>query len=152
MGVTVYNRTAEEWVKKLKGSRNFTDTFIWEHNVCIEFIKYVDERCGGWQKYYSRVWYYGETYDYIKELYYKDGLGRDKIWEFVYSHKGSLQRWLYDCGDNYILKFIKEQDSSIMEFMNSLFVKDNDLFITLCAKFIGYISVKLFKFVSVNEL
>lgn len=152
MGVTVYSLSGKEWINALRSSNDFINSFPMEYAILIAFVKYIDEECDGWSKYYIRLKKLGEKYSYISELYFLDRLGKDKLWDFVVSNKGVFGWWLKSNGDDYILKSIKEYNSSIMDFKYNWFNKDDDMFISLCCKFIRDITIKLIRYVKINEV
>lgn len=152
MGVTVNSLNGKEWFKALSGSEEFWESFGFDYVSALSLVELVEDYCGGWHKYYHRVKKYKHYEDYVRELYFHEGLGRDKVWEFIDSRKKEFNLWVHKRGDDYILRRIMEHNSSIMKFKEGWFFKEDDLFITICCNYIGYITIKLLNFVELNPV
>lgn len=149
--MTMTSLSGKEWVKVLKDDRDFKNQFLWDYDITLDFINYVEETCGGWEKYVRRIHGYGDGYDFIKELYYDGGLGKDNIYYFVSNHNKDFGLYMKHMND-YILKVLKEHNSSIIDFKDIWFNKNSDVFIEFCCKFIGYITNKLLNFADVEYI
>lgn len=153
MSIKVNSLSGKEWLEAMKSSRSFLDRFSFEGSAMIHLVGYIEEECGGWEKYIRRFQGYGKSRDYVRELWHSRGLGRDKIYNFVYNLEGSFTRWLeYDYGDDNILKVLKHYNCNIMCIKYNWLKKDDDMFIHLCCDFVGDLTYKLLSFVAICEL
>lgn len=153
MSIKVNSSSGKEWLEVMKSSKDFMDRFSFECSAMIHLVGYIEEECGGWGKYINRFQGYGKSRDYVRELWHNRGLGRDKIYNFVYNLEGSFCRWLeFNYGDDNILKVLKHHDCNIMHIKYNWLKKDDDMFMHLCCDFVGYLTSMLLSFVEINEL
>lgn len=152
MSIKVNSLSGKEWYDSLRVSSDFKETFTWDYYCVLDFIEYIDDSCEGWEEFVRRVKSYGKYYDYYDELSKSKGLGRDKIYDFVVDHKDDFIEWMRLKGNDYLMKYMKCFNHNIADFNNYWFVKDDDMFMLFCTKFIEYITTKLLKFVKVNHL
>lgn len=148
MVLTVSSYSGQEWIKVLEGGDK-ADMLLSELYNWINLIRYVDDFCvGGWEGYVKRVKNYKESVDYLKELFLDDGLGRDKVWEFVSSVKCSFVNWLRDNKKGNTFGLVKRDDGS-EEYQDCWFMKWDDTFMCYSCEYIGDITIKLLGWVKV---
>lgn len=155
MAIKVNSLSGKEWLDAMNSNRSLLDRFPFQdyHSSMMHLIKYVEEECGGWEKYIRRFQGYGNSRDYVRELWHNRGLGRDKIYNFVYNHEGSFSSWLRFNRDNdYILEVLKQHNCHIMDIKYFWLKKEDDMFIHLCCDYVGSLTSKLLSFVEINEL
>lgn len=145
--ITVNSYSGEEWIKVLEGGDK-TAKLLSELYNWVDLIRFVEDNCGGWEAYVKRVKSYRYEVDYLRELFLEEGLGRDRIWEFVSSVKHSFVNWLIDNKKGGKLSLVKRNDGS-EEYQDCWFVKWDDMLITYSCEYMRDITIKLLSYVNV---
>lgn len=148
MGLTVNSYCGRKWLDVICGSREFWWKVGSDRFMFMKLIEFIDEECGGWERYVKRVKEYKGESDYVKELYLEDGLGRDKVWEFVSMLKHSFVNWLRDNREGNRFGLVKRDDGS-EEYEDCWFMKWDDVFIGYSCELIGSLTMRLLDYVEV---
>lgn len=145
--ITVNSYSGEEWIRVLEGGDK-VDKLLSELYNWVGLIRFVEDNCSGWEAYVKRVKSYRYEVDYLRELFLEEGLGRDKVWEFVNSVKHSFVYWLKDNKKGNKFSLVKRDDGS-EEYQDCWFVKWDDMLITYSCEYMRDITIKLLSYVNV---
>lgn len=154
MRFNVKDYSGDLWIRCVIDNRDAEVEFGRRSYVLASWISYVEDFCGGWDKFIKRAYEYSFVEDYVQELHCADGLGVDAIWGFVLDHKYSFGKWLRACDDEQIMSVIDEHDRCIMDFKECWFReadKEDDMFLAFCCQFIGSLTLTLISHIEVDD-